>query len=1110
MSNLPGTDLTPQSIGVGETFSSSLTGPSDIDWIELTNGSYSNGDFVSGTYLTVTGDVDLSNAQVSVYTHVQNWGNYWNRNYFSIEELPDSIGRSLYVPASTSADRMFVSLTGFTGNYTVTLGDSAVLFASAPDDNAADVDIIPDVTYSGVLDYTGDSDYFYYDSAVTGNYYRVVVTPSAALLADPNLDMYVTADLNRLHRVETQDGWHLETTMLRDPSNEFNTGFSIDVTADNTEGALQTFTGMGYTVELQDLGTDIGRSNLSAATAQNVGIGQTYADVYSALDLEQYYSFSGTTGNAYVVYIDGDYYTDITSATGRIGGVEQVRGQGSEWDFQRFYSFVTNRLTADTQFTFSLENQTYLAPNTDFEITVFEVADAVGDTSDMATALGVDAPITEDIHFGDMDVYSLQVEAGEFYTITLDYAPNSYFAGYIRAAWDSGATEWESNSSNAAGQRTYIFSALEDGEVDLTIANFTTVTRNGVRTDLTPALLDGLSYTITATAGITDDRPAIWTGLAGPMNINETTTALANGALDTDGFVFNVVAGNTYSFAVDHAGASMYLWTDADGDGSLRSYSRDYPDSTTGITSPGFAEQEALLGGGGGLGFTIEAFGTGSLLTFTAEYTGIAGVSLYPEIVSGTYNVHVSDNGLSEAVIAELGITFSEGDDLFEGDAGDNLLEGMAGNDTLIGGLGADTLDGGEGTDTASYLNADARVIANLRLGGSAGEAAGDSYVAIENLTGSSHDDFLYGDAGANRIEGRSGNDRLRGQTGADTLLGGTGDDTLSGGADNDTLTADVSFTGAAAFGSGGDDTVSAGSGEDVVYGDALNTLNTTYAGGDDLLYGNAGNDTVYGDVDVAGFMLAGDDTMFGGAGADLMYGDFRTGATVQDGHDQIDGGVGDDTIHGNTGDDTLDGNIGNDLLLGGDGADIGRGGSGNDTLAGDAGADSLYGGNGNDSITGGTGNDLLAGSIGSDTLLGGDGADRLEGGSGYDVMYGNGGHDVLLGGTGNDTLFGGGGDDSLSGSTGSDRINGGAGDDTLSGGGGADVFVFASGHGNDRINDWNGAADRLDIAGLSSFADWSAQAAQVGGRVVLTQGSDTITFVATTLAEFDAGDFIF
>ena len=68
------------------------------------------------------------------------------------------------------------------------------------------------------------------------------------------------------------------------------------------------------------------------------------------------------------------------------------------------------------------------------------------------------------------------------------------------------------------------------------------------------------------------------------------------------------------------------------------------------------------------------------------------------------------------------------------------------------------------------------------------GDAAGDSYVGVENLAGSAFDDILQGDGQANALAGGEGNDQLMGAGGNDTLNGGAGNDILSGGDGSDRL----------------------------------------------------------------------------------------------------------------------------------------------------------------------------------------------------------------------------------------------------------------------------------------------------------------------------------
>lgn len=108
----------------------------------------------------------------------------------------------------------------------------------------------------------------------------------------------------------------------------------------------------------------------------------------------------------------------------------------------------------------------------------------------------------------------------------------------------------------------------------------------------------------------------------------------------------------------------------------------------------------------------------------------------------------------------------------------DNLISGSASADVLIGGAGSDTLEGSTGSDTASYSSATASVTANLSTPSSnKGDAAGDSYNSIENITGSAFADSLTGNSANNILTGGAGNDSLNGSSGNDTLNGGTGND---------------------------------------------------------------------------------------------------------------------------------------------------------------------------------------------------------------------------------------------------------------------------------------------------------------------------------------------
>jgi len=127
--------------------------------------------------------------------------------------------------------------------------------------------------------------------------------------------------------------------------------------------------------------------------------------------------------------------------------------------------------------------------------------------------------------------------------------------------------------------------------------------------------------------------------------------------------------------------------------------------------------------------------------------------------------------------------------DLILGGAGDDKLYGSEGDDVLVGGAGADFLHGGEGNNTASYADAASALVVSLsNTSLNTGDAKGDSYSQIRDLTGSRFNDQLHGSDAMNTIQGGAGNDRLFGLGGGDTLLGGAGDDVLDGGAKNDRL----------------------------------------------------------------------------------------------------------------------------------------------------------------------------------------------------------------------------------------------------------------------------------------------------------------------------------
>ncbi len=156
-----------------------------------------------------------------------------------------------------------------------------------------------------------------------------------------------------------------------------------------------------------------------------------------------------------------------------------------------------------------------------------------------------------------------------------------------------------------------------------------------------------------------------------------------------------------------------------------------------------------------------------------------------------------------------------------------NVITGNAGNNMLMGLGGNDTLMGEGGADTAYYLNDTAGVRVNLAQGAAQdGFGNADVLVGIENVTGSTFDDTLTGDGGANYLRGYGGNDILSGGGGNDTLDGGDGTDEATYAGAQSAYTVTKTTTGFTVAGAEGTDTLM--NIERLVFADATQTLTKT------------------------------------------------------------------------------------------------------------------------------------------------------------------------------------------------------------------------------------------------------------------------------------------
>lgn len=344
------------------------------------------------------------------------------------------------------------------------------------------------------------------------------------------------------------------------------------------------------------------------------------------------------------------------------------------------------------------------------------------------------------------------------------------------------------------------------------------------------------------------------------------------------------------------------------GDGNDRLHGGDGTDHLLGgngndLLLPGLnkdgGKQEIVDGGAGTdtVSFTGHASAVSvNLLTGAALGTGTnAKLISIENVVGSSHDDSIGGSAGKNKLSGDAGNDILDGfggNDHLDGGTGNDTLRGGEGNDTLLGGdgndtlqgeKGADVLDGGAGSDLATYSNSAAAVVINLTSGlGSGGDAQGDTFVGIEDLTGSDFNDTVIGSAGANTLSGGRGDDSIFGQAGNDTLLGNDGNDALFGGDGNDVLAGANGNDGL--FGEAGVDTIYGGDGNDYIEG----------GDGNDVLWGDAGNDNILAGAGNDFVVLGeGDDNFTLGAGADLVRFDFGNGRdTITDfgnGADQID-----------------------------------------------------------------------------------------------------------------------------------------------------------------------------------------------------------------------------
>ena len=435
--------------------------------------------------------------------------------------------------------------------------------------------------------------------------------------------------------------------------------------------------------------------------------------------------------------------------------------------------------------------------------------------------------------------------------------------------------------------------------------------------------------------------------------------------------------------------------------------------------------------------------------------------------------------------------------EVFDGKGGDDTLRGVGGGDTYLFGVGSGNdlvaeNSGDSGTDVIKLLGLNSSDVQFSRSNNDLLIRINSSNetLRVENQFNGLNgiEMIVFADAStwdrsqifdAAWVRGTAGNDTYFGSSDAEVFDGKGGDDYLHGGGGGDTYIY--------AAGSG-NDTVSENSGDsgdDVVKLSGLNSA--------DVLFSRSGNDLLI-QINSSGETLKVENQFNGANGIEqIVFADASTWdrAAIFDAA-WVRGTAGNDTFFGSGDAEVFDGKGGNDYLHGGGGGDtyLFGAGSGNDTVSensGDTGDDviKLVGLTSSDVTFSHSGNDLLIainatgetlrvenqfnGSNGVEEIVFADGStwDRSQidaaswfrGTSGNDWISASSSDDVMFGGLGNDYLRGNDGDD---------------------------TYIYASGHGNDEIDDQSGSTTQIDTLKFTDLNISDLTVSRVGGDLVL------------------------
>lgn len=419
---------------------------------------------------------------------------------------------------------------------------------------------------------------------------------------------------------------------------------------------------------------------------------------------------------------------------------------------------------------------------------------ASGDTAtDAAIAPGGSASVR--LHPGDTDWLRVDLTEGTAYHFILTENPFTFFGGTITGIHDSAGTPIPGAASGGAPSVTY--TPATSGPYFVSLA-----ARDGTRAGDVFLRVIGDDY---------DASPAT----TGTLAIGGSATGeIPFDGIDRDWFAVTLEAGETYRFTMAGSGTNP-LWYeqlsvfDAAGHATGASATGTYRGiAALSFTAPAsgtwYIEASSARSGSSAWAYgtyTVDArqlvplLGTAADDWLTLPATGAADLVRIDGLAGEDM---LSFAGFDRGVTLDLqagsvrrgtlalpmeGIEHVTGTsyaDRFIGGTEGARMRGLGGPDWFYSGAGADTIDGGAGPDRVSYRDAGAGVSASLLRGrGWGGDALGDRYTDIEELSGSDHDDFLWGDHGDNWLTGGPGDDTLVGNGGDDYIVAGAGIDVI-------------------------------------------------------------------------------------------------------------------------------------------------------------------------------------------------------------------------------------------------------------------------------------------------------------------------------------------